>query len=138
MQKDLISGFDIKDIDKNLAKTNSRMSLALLIFSIVYFSVEVHNWYVILSNTNESKVVPSHFIYLYRLSPLISFTEMIIDIIACSYYYNAWKNQSRAIDEGDTMLFNKNLRYFNTALKLSIIFFLLSFLRMWLRSVYYV
>jgi hypothetical protein len=136
MSEDLISGFNVSDVNKSLLKKNSRLALILLIFTVLYFLVESKYWFDIF-NSDSKTINLQHAFYLHKISPIISFSEMIVNVIIGITYYNAWKSQSVALDSEDISMFNKSIKLFNISLILSCSYFLLAFLRMLLRAMYY-
>jgi hypothetical protein len=136
MSEDLISSFNVSDVNKDLLKKNSRLALILLIFSALYILFESKYWFDIFSSGNKF-INSEHALYIYRIAPAISFTEMVIGIVIAFVYYNAWKNQTAAVESEDVLLFNKAIKLFNTGLILNCVYFLLGFLTMFLQSLYY-
>jgi|ERR1700722_4505068 len=137
MNEDLISGFSVSDVNKSLLKKNSRLALILLTFSGLYFLFESKYWYDVLVTSGSKVINAQHAFYLYKIAPVISFIEMVIGILIAFIYFNAWKNQSAALEAEDVLLFNKSIKLFNAGLVLNLAYFLLAFLRMFLHSLYY-
>ncbi|HEX4371766.1 MAG TPA: hypothetical protein VHZ50_00545, partial [Puia sp.] len=102
----------------------------------LYILFQSKYWYDIFTST--SKLINSeHALYIYRIAPTISFAEMILGIMIAFIFYNAWKNQSAAVESEDVLLFNKAIKLFHTGLIINCVYFLLGFLTMFLQSLYY-
>lgn len=131
MENDLISNFDIEDINKSLAAKNARLALIIFIISIGYSFIDLINISLQMVRVHEHGAYHfRNFFYSYRIAPVISFCSTIIIILSHNFYYRALKNQSTALDNGDSMLFNKSIKFFNNALMLGVIYLSILIIRM--------
>jgi hypothetical protein len=127
MNDNSILNFPIDTNSKNLMKKNVQILLVLLIFSVLYSLFQLVDWGLFLRTSTGARMYSRHFFYYYRLSPLISIVEMALSIMAAVIVYMSFKNQSIAVDTEDAALFNKGIRFFNMALMIDLVYFLILF-----------
>jgi hypothetical protein len=127
MNDNSILNFTIGTDSKNLLQKSTQIIFLLLIFSVLYSLFQLVDWYFFLKNSGSSRLSGDHFFYYYRLSPLISVTEMALSILSYTFVYRSFKCQSTAVNTEDAGLYNKGLRFFNISLMISVVYFLILF-----------
>jgi len=112
---------------KNLLKRSTQIVFVLLMLTILYSIFQLVDWYLFFKNTNNGRGYIKHFLYYYRLCPLISIAGMMICITSYTFLYKSFRFQLAAVNNQDDSLFNKGLRFFNINLILIVIYFLILF-----------
>ncbi len=130
MEKDLISGFDVKDVDRKMAIRNVRLALAILIMSGLYSGVDFIELIFKLIKKHPGANKYPHFFYLNKLLPVVSIFSLILVVATHLFYYRGFKQQSAAFDKDDSIAFNQGLRFFNIALILWTIYLSILIIRM--------
>jgi hypothetical protein len=130
MSSDLISKFTIDDSNKTLTRKIFRLALVLFIIVDAYYLLDLIDLYFFVTRDNPMRKYNHNFIFIYRVHPFISFTEIILTFFSYKYFYMAFKYLSAAVEEGDSGLFYKANNAFYVVVILRIISFALLLISM--------
>jgi len=136
MENDLLSNFDINDIDKKLSSKNVRLIIILLILSVIYSMDDLVYIFIKLS-LEDKKGFYKHFFYAFRILSFVSIGEVALITLSHIFYYKALKSQSTALDTRDSILLNKSAGFFNKSLIMWIIYLSIILIRVVINHVLY-
>lgn len=111
MQKDLISGNFIENVNKQIIKRNLGLVNTLFNLVIVYILIAILEWYLLISKLNLTDFSPK-IIYYYFVDPFLVFTLMAISVVSYTFLKRGNKFIDMAFEEEDAAHFNSGYRFF--------------------------
>ena len=115
MNENLISDFDMNDIDKNLMFRNGRLVLIMFILSLINSLLDLISVCIKLLPAKSPQLY-KHFFYTFRILPVITVGCLGLIILSHFFYYKALITQSTAINKSDSILFNAGQSFFKNSL----------------------
>ncbi len=126
MENDIISNTLINESTAEIISKLYRLSFVFIILNITYSIFDLIDWYSILSSLNNIARNGSHFIYRYKVRPIIVIFLLSTQIMTSILAYNGYGFILNGIKNKDSSSLQKGFKNFYTSSVLAIISFSIS------------
>ncbi len=120
MDKDLIAGNFVINIDKRIIKQTLELFKIIFLLFFAYSILDLFDWYMIVTDKGPIRDTPLSF-FSHTIRPLIALIILIGDLVIFQFYINANKLISASVEEENSDHFNKGYTFFYKAALLSIV-----------------
>ena len=121
MENDVLSLMTINDETGLLAKKIFKLTLVLLVLSILYSIMDLLDWYSFLIKYSSSTRKLPYYLYNHTIRPVIAFFILLFSLLGHILNYKAFAAINTGVEQQDAAFFNKGFKNIYVVAVLSVI-----------------